>query len=212
MQSSEYFVGLDLGQAKDFTALAVLERTTRDGGWDPVTWERQQIVSLQVRHLERVPLGTTYPLVVSRVAAVMRGLPPTARRELLVDATGVGRPVVDLLRVEDLECQMRAVMVTSGSGESESEGYSKVPKRELITGLQVMLQTSELKISGGLQFGPTLMKEMTEMRVKVSGDGNEQFGAWREGSHDDLVFAVALAAWGARRSTPWEMFGRRRIF
>jgi hypothetical protein len=147
MQSSEFFVGLDLGQARDFTALAVLERISRDGGWDPVSWERQQVVTLQVRHLERVPLGTSYPLVVSRVAAVMRSLPPTAKRELLVDATGVGRPVVDLLREEDMGCELRPVMVTSGSGESESDGYSKVPKRELITGLQVMFQTDELKIA-----------------------------------------------------------------
>jgi hypothetical protein len=26
-----------------------------------------------------------------------------------------------------------------------------------------------------------------------------QFGAWREGEHDDLVFALALACWGAKK-------------
>jgi hypothetical protein len=32
--------------------------------------------------------------------------------------------------------------------------------------------------------------------------GNEQYGAWREGEHDDLMFAVALAYWGAKKVYP----------
>ena len=36
------------------------------------------------------------------------------------------------------------------------------------------------------------------MRVKVSASGHESFAAWREGTHDDLVLAVALACWRAR--------------
>ena len=37
------------------------------------------------------------------------------------------------------------------------------------------------------------------MQVKVTPAGNEQFAAWREGEHDDLVFAVALARWGFKK-------------
>jgi hypothetical protein len=32
--------------------------------------------------------------------------------------------------------------------------------------------------------------------VRTTAAGHEQFGVWREGQHDDLVFAVALACWG----------------
>jgi hypothetical protein len=31
--------------------------------------------------------------------------------------------------------------------------------------------------------------------VKITPTANEAFGAWREGAHDDLVLAVAIAAW-----------------
>jgi hypothetical protein len=41
--------------------------------------------------------------------------------------------------------------------------------------------------------------EMAEMRAKVTAARNTQFGVWREGAHDDLVLAVALACWGARK-------------
>jgi hypothetical protein len=44
--------------------------------------------------------------------------------------------------------------------------------------------------------------ELVKMRVKVTPGGYEQYGAWREGSHDDLVLAVALGHWGMRHVNP----------
>jgi hypothetical protein len=64
-----------------------------------------------------------------------------------------------------------------------------------------------------LRYGAALVAEMAEMRVKVSGAGREQYGAWREGTHDDLVFAVALggsgdlSGWGERLVEWWEGAG-----
>jgi hypothetical protein len=64
------------------------------------------------------------------------------------------------------------------------------------------MQQGGLQIAEGMKEGATLVKEMAEMRVKVSGSGNEQFGAWRDGEHDDLVLAVSLACWAVRKVTP----------
>jgi len=77
----------------------------------------------------------------------------------------------------------------------------------------VLLQEQGLQIAGKLPYSTALVKEMSEMRVRVSPAGNEQYGAWREGQHDDMVFAVALACWGAEKS--WgpareEYWGQRR--
>jgi hypothetical protein len=60
-----------------------------------------------------------------------------------------------------------------------------VPKRDLIVGLQVLLQRGGLQIAAGLQFGRKLVEEMMAMEVRVSPAGNEQYAAWREGTHDD---------------------------
>jgi hypothetical protein len=49
---------------------------------------------------------------------------------------------------------------------------------------------------------------MADIRVKVTPAGNEQFGAWRQGEHDDLVFAVALACWAAKKRYPGTPTGR----
>ena len=51
--------------------------------------------------------------------------------------------------------------------------------------------------------------------LPVTASGREQYGAWREGTHDDLVFAVALAYWAARKTYPrdgtgyWQYTGWR---
>ena len=54
-----------------------------------------------------------------------------------VDATGMGRPVVDLLRVAGLGATMLPATITGGAAESLSKGYYGAPKRDPSTGLQV---------------------------------------------------------------------------
>jgi hypothetical protein len=197
-----HFVGVDLGQAKDFTAIAAVERAEVTGAWDAQTYARRKSVSLRLRYLERLALGTPYPGVVERVVGLTRSSELAGHCHLVVDARGVGRPVVDLLRRAGPGCQMMPATITGGDAESREGGYYRVPKRDVIVGLQVLLQSGELKIAGRLRYGAALVSEMAEMRVKVSGAGREQYGAWREGTHDDLVFAVALACWGARKIYP----------
>jgi len=197
-----FFVGLDLGQVCDFSTLAVIERVELTGEWDAVTFALKKRTMLRLRYLERISLGTPYPDVVSRVSDVMQQVAAEGNCELVVDGTGVGRPVVDLLRRSGLPCNLRAAIITGGIAEHYSDGFNHIPKKDLITGLQVMLQQGTLQIAGGLKFGPALVTEMAEMRVKITQPGHEQYGAWREGSHDDLVFAVALSTWAARKAYP----------
>ena len=68
----QYFAGVNLGQAADFTALAVVERMETSGEWDPVQYAWRKKTALWLRHLERTPLGTPYPEVVERLAAIVR--------------------------------------------------------------------------------------------------------------------------------------------
>jgi hypothetical protein len=206
--TGQCFVGVDLGQSRDFTAIAVLERAELVGDWDPVMYARRKTIALRLRHLERVPLGTPYTDVVDRVVVVTRSGELAERCHLIVDATGVGRPVMDMLRRAALGCRrLWPVSITGGDLETYANGYYRVPKRDLIVGLQLLLQRRGLQIANGMKFGPVLAREMAEMRVKITPSGNEQYGVWREGEHDDLVLAVALACWGARKAWPCAPYG-----
>jgi len=210
---TNYCVGVDLGQSRDFTAIAAVERQESSGEWDPAAYKCRKTTLLRLRFLERVELGTTYPDVVERVVQITRSRDLAGRCQLVVDGTGVGRPVVDLLRQAKPGCPIIAAVITSGQQETRIDGYYGIPKRDLMVGLQVLLQQGELQIAAGLKYGPALAEEMAAMEVKVTSAGREQFGAWREGTHDDLVFAVALACWGSKKG--WlnavETVGRNRL-
>src|SRR4051794_14067655 len=94
----EFAIGVDLGQKQDFTALCVVERAeVMFNDRDPVTWQCRRETRFAVRHLERVRLRTPYPEIVERIKELTRDPALTGRRSLVVDATGVGAPIVDLL-------------------------------------------------------------------------------------------------------------------
>ena len=87
---SEFFVGVDLGQKQDFTALCVLERAeVMLDVRDLVTWECKRETRFELRYLERMKLRTPYPAVVERIREVAMDPALGARRSLVVDATGV---------------------------------------------------------------------------------------------------------------------------
>jgi len=85
-------------------------------------------------------------------------------------------------------------------------------EQDLITGLRVLLENAELEFASGLEYGRELLTEMMEMRVKISAAGNELMEAWREGTHDDLVFAVALACWAAKKRYPRTGWGQQEYW
>ncbi len=195
-------MGADFGKSRDYTAIAVLERAELKGGFDYAVLAHRKEIALRLRYLERIPLGTSYPEVVERVAEVTRNKQLAGRCHLAVDGTGVGRPVVDLLRRARPDAILMPVTITGGQVETMDQGFYRVPKRDLIVGLQVLLQRGGLQIAAGLKFGQKLVEELMAVEVRVSPAGNEQYAAWREGTHDDLVFAVALAYWSVAKAFP----------
>jgi hypothetical protein len=107
--------------------------------------------------------------------------------------------VVEMVERAGIGCALTPVTITSGDEVTELDGWWKVPKRELVTNLQVMLEERKLRVAGGTAEAATLVRKMQEMRVKIGPSGREQYGARGKGEHDDLVMAVALAAWWLER-------------
>jgi hypothetical protein len=189
-----YFVGLDLGQASEFTALAVLERSA--GGSEGAAAQRRPVYAL--RHLRRFPLGTPYAEVVDEVRGLLR-TPPLPGAFLVADQTGVGQAVVSLLAEElrgQVTCSFCPVTLTTGHEVSIGEnGGVYVPKKELVSTLQVLFQLRHLRVARTLPDALLLVRELEQFRVKVATARTETSESWREGPHDDLVLGVALAAW-----------------
>ncbi len=134
------YAGLDLGQRQDHSAIAVVERMN-----EYRAFETPSLHSLIVRHIERAPLGMPYPQVVERVKEVVRAGVAEGGCALAVDATGVGAPVVEMLRgalfnMKVPGCELAAVSITGGDRERYAGGVWNVPKKDLMAGLQVLLE------------------------------------------------------------------------
>jgi hypothetical protein len=195
-----FFVGLDLGRRHDFTGLAVVERVELQGAFDPVAYGFRRSIALRVRYVERIPLGTEYVEIVSRLRRVMEAPALVGTRHLAVDATDVGGPVVELLRRAGMDCRLWAVSITEGGGEGWAQGLYRVARRDLLVGMQLLLEQGMIQIAEGLPERAALVKEFADMRVKVTRAGNEQYEAGSGGQHDDLVSALSLACWAVRRT------------
>jgi hypothetical protein len=197
--TSDYFLGLDLGQAADYTALAVLERTekTIEITYPDKAAHRQNTWHFGCRGLKRWALGTPYTTIVADTEK-LTSKPPLVKAKLVIDGTGVGRPVVDMFRKARLGVEIISVLITSGNKESHQHRYHHVAKTILISTLQVLLQQRRLQFARSLPETATLVKELENYRVKVTEAANEVFEA-REGKHDDLLLALALACWHGER-------------
>ena len=197
-----FIIGVDLGQKRDHTAIVMVEKPYRH----PLASVADP--TLTVRMAQRLPLGTLYPTTVEVIryvvgmamrAGYVRG---QVACQLVVDATGVGRPVVDALQSAGLGCQVTAVTITGGDKQHyrRGEGSSmNVPKQDLMAQLLMALENGELKIAARMKEAGTLKRELLDVRMSRRENGQIRLGADEYGQHDDLVIALALAVWRAKR-------------
>lgn len=192
--SDDYILGLDLGQRRDYSALAIVERR-----WQAHPDDAGKHVShYAIRHLLRWPLGTSYRVVAADLAPLLRQ-PPLHRPVLVVDQTGVGQAVVDFMATRPLSATLERVVITSGQHATrDASGAWRVPKKELVCCLRQLLQCRRLQVAA-LPERALLIEELQLFRVKITATAKETFQAWRARDHDDLVLAVALACWWAER-------------
>lgn len=202
-----FTLGVDIGQARDFTALSALKRVPCFTGeirdeYEPHSLNQRRLYRYEdVFHLgllERMPLHTPYQAIGTRVYDILHRCGDSA--SAVIDQTGVGRPVVEQMQ----HMPIIPVTITAGQGTNVDYDGWKVGKKVLVSNAQVLIQNQRLIVAKGLPLVEEFVREMLAFKVKLSAAGNQSFEAWREGVHDDLVLSVCLAAWwAARTSTGW---------
>lgn len=189
----EVMVGVDIGQKRDPTAICVAEQERREV-------ENREDHHFLVRYLERLPLGTPYPRVADRVAGIVKKVQARADSKfpiyVYVDATGVGQPVVDLIREQITRGTVVAVYFTHGDRRTTKvEGGGRcvtLGKAYLVSRLQALLQAGRLHLPRTSE-AEVLTEELLNYEIRVTKDANDTYGAFRVGTHDDLVTALGLA-------------------
>ncbi len=179
-----YLIGVDIGQSQDHTAIVIAEKIDE---------------SLNVGEIIRIELGTSYPKQVEMIKQVVQSIEEqNATKKLLIDATGVGTSVCDLLK----SLQPVKVIIHGGHEERKEGSKYHVPKKDLVSSAQLALQNGELKIHPKLPLAGILRKELEAFRAFTNARGHESYANNpRENPHDDLVLATALICWWSKRES-----------
>lgn len=204
-------MGVDLGMMSDYTAIAIIQEalvrkakpTMGDiviGHEGAVTWERVW----QCVHLERPDLGTPYEKVVETIRQLLDTPQLKGQCDLVIDATGLGRPVAEMMRSRGL--QPISVVLTGGTDISQDEtGAFKVPKAEVVDSLRAWYAMHRFKVASAMTLAPLLEKELSTFVPKVTKANNVTYEALRQGDHDDLVLAASFAIWWGSYTRPWSV-------
>lgn len=194
-------IGIDIGQQRDRTAIAVAEIE-----------ERQGVEHHIIRRLERLPLRTPYHEIAARLAAVVEGVRMRAMQDevdrlalprmqrgpeqeivptVYVDATGLGKPLMDALAVEGVP--LIAVYFTYGDKRiPQGDRSISLGKAWLVSRLQVLLQAGRVLLPKTTE-AAALATDLQNYEITMVPDANEHDGAFTVGAHDDLVTALGLA-------------------
>jgi hypothetical protein len=85
-----------------------------------------------------------------------------------------------------------AVYFTHGDRRKVERGEIKLGKAWLVSRMQALLQSGLLHLPRTAE-AEALGKELLDYEIRVTEDANDRYGAFRVGSHDDLVTALGLA-------------------
>lgn len=207
-----HFIGLDIGRSQDNSAITVLAR--RIEAVEPLTPDPATTVAMYYAvMLERFPLQTPYYYIENEVSRIW-GMPELLTREkyLIVDATGVGSPVVEnLIRYQHLPAQ--SIVITGGeSARQASDGVYNVSKSNLVTALLDIVQRKRLKILDGVKDSEAFFQQLDVFGYTINRDtGTLSYEAMLSKVHDDLVISTALAVWYAERVRPYTLPEREPV-
>jgi hypothetical protein len=202
----KFILSVDLGTAVDHTALALITKTVYGTGeftYINSEWFEKSATRFDLLRSKRLPLQMDYTEIIKYVsqrkqqvddwAASFR---PFHESDLVLDSTGVGRPIVDLFR----RAGFRPVAVTITAGQEPTNHGSRrwsVPRSVLIMGLRSAFEAGELVLNYNQQEINILREELSQLSPQYTPSGNLTF-QHRVGQHDDLVLSLAQGVWWAR--------------
>jgi hypothetical protein len=195
-------LSVDLGTKGDYTAIVLLEVVPRrqEKGKPLHLHEDYTVINeIHCRFMERMELGTKYTEVVERVKEIYLHPENQGRTLLIVDETGVGIPVIEMMRSRGLP--PIGITITGGKSVTNKDTGYTVPKRDIVSTLQVIFQSRRLKLSRGLPEEAVrhFVHELNNFKAKITESKHDTYEAAKESDHDDLVMSMGMGVWYINR-------------
>ena len=162
VDGNNYQLGVDLAKYQDYTVITPFNLNTFEVGvmdrFNQMDW------NLQKARIELAWLNY-------------------GKCQTVIDATGVGDPIV-----EDLAAKKMNVVPFK---------FTQQSKKELLSHLALLLEQDKIKIPDDDE----LLAELDAIQWELNSNGNPHI-ATIEGMHDDRVMSLALAVWGCHEPQP----------
>jgi hypothetical protein len=190
----EFLVGLSVGQGRQPTGIAVLERHPRSR-----PGESRNYTCRYMRRL--LPPATAYPILVKTLTTMFCGTQLTGQ-DLIVEAGPGIRAVVAYLRKQRLKTGIQPVELKASAEDAFVDGLWRVTKASVIETTRLAIQEGRLvfddqmppKVIATTPSAQTIYQALLNYPFNKTPAANDAFAS-REGADDDLILAVALACW-----------------
>ena len=166
-----YYLALDLGYLRDYAALVLLEyRATPTGTRDAATYQFLYRRQLRVVHVERFRLRTGIGDLIARVRRLCEHPHLAHHTQLLVDVTS--QPMIaQLFRDAKIPAHFIPVTITPGEKVVVSGGDRSVPKKLLISCLELLFEKDYLRLAAAMAQADLMRDELRLSFSRVLGGG-----------------------------------------
>lgn len=214
----EFIIAGDIGRKRDNFALLILKDVPRIIDGNRALQNPDRIVHhYEIVHGEQAK-GLRYEQMVDRFVTLAGHRELTHNYDLLVDGSGVGDPVVEMIRKRGL--YPVPIIFTGGDQVHEIRNEIgnvfgnrvgtlaplqtiqeiRVPKADMKDAGALLLQQDRIHCAQGLPIETELEKQLMGFKGKVNEKtGRAKYEAEAEDIHDDLVVCYLMFAWWALR-------------
>lgn len=161
--TAAYYAGLDLGKLNDYSVIAIIKHDEN---------------LLKLVHIHEFPLDTRYSHVIGYVANANKRM---QFEKLYVDQTGVGEPIQEDLRNQDIP-------------NTQGITFTTQTKEAMLTNLKLTMEQARLK----LPYNRTLIAQINQQQYEYTKTGHLSF-SHPQGAHDDQLWALSLAVYAAQQ-------------
>lgn len=203
----------DPAQKRDFTSGFIVKRTPEIVNGSSLIQSPDRVrVYADIVAIDKFN-NITYPRIADIIESRIGHKDLKHSCDLLVDGTGVGAALVDLLRDKDLRPipivftgggAVREVTTPFGTIFKNSPGQLcplkvirelHVPKADLVAAGKLLLEQGRVRVAEGLRWGQDFKDQLLAFRGKVNEKGRAKYEADSEEDHDDMVVCFLMAAW-----------------
>jgi phage FluMu gp28-like protein len=176
-RADSLYSGYDPGGKGDPAAFVVLEKM-KDGVLR-VVHVKTYLAELHGKKIEDSNLYTRFTAEIGDIDKKIK------LRELWIDETGIGQPIIE---------QCRALKLPA-----EGLNLGARSKEELLGNLRILFENKKILLpSGDRDLELKILANLNCIEAERKPAGGYAF-SHQNGTHDDIAFALALAAWGATR-------------